>query len=822
MHLQNKAKQQQQQYDQQKRAQADQIRQQRQQQQQQQQFASRIPDCFHNQQQLQQRQLQSDDEAPEVPVRRSSQTSQLHQHHKHVARNLRTIQAPEVLGPKATQYTLIEPGVKGGRQIAGRSHLPRSVLRNTSDGQHIWRAPVSGMVLGKRPTQPPPPPPPPPPPAHAAMFSPSDSLEVQAAAYRLKPPKSRAPKNIWSPSTSSNEDGGIDNNDPEGLSSVFDEQSLENMAANVAPPTSSSTSGPHRTLAEISMVSATGAGSTTMSPQQETIVERAGRKHMPGGGESARKAAQVRSNQFGDADYEDDYYYDDDAAAKASNIHDDDDDADYFRGESGEVPLEEQTKDSVVQPSSKPSKMTTLAQNQQTEDTKVEAEEVGGIVRQDAIVKQQQQQQQKRLLDVQGEQIKVGLGGTELNSDSLLKSSNNNEQNNRNTFLASLNHAKEDSLRPAKSKDSRSYSIATSSLSLAPKPAGYKSIAEQQQQSTVEKYWTLPSGLAVATGVVESQAGDLESGEAGPTFVRRRAMSSFVKSPNKQQLQRLQQQQQQQQQRCNSSTQKESSLNPASESEAAFERDMNRNFSTAISSKDNAIEYSSVVKQSHVNSGAILDVNSVSKQSEIGSKQHRKTADQNKTQPSSTSTRRNTIQAIPNQHQQYRREGLKEEEFLEGKNENMPHVYNAAIDDKAGKYATTQTKIILDERIKSKKSTFCQNEEHLIIYNNSSLGSKNMQTNKGGEVSCGEQQTNKCNNSRDEWFRQMYKQMHKQTPEKSLLQAVNSQQPDTTQIRIKLKSPKTGKFFFLLFSRLNDEEKKIRDSLKAENSSIIS
>lgn len=43
--------------------------------------------------------------------------------------------------------------------------------------------------------------------------------------------------------------------------------------------------------------------------------------------------------------------------------------------------------------------------------------------------------------------------------------------------------------------------------------------------------------------------------------------------------------------------------------------------------------------------------------------------------------------------------------------------------------------------------------------------------------------------TRDEWFRHMYKQMHKQSPEKNLFQAINSQ-PDTTQIRIKLKSPR--------------------------------
>lgn len=49
---------------------------------------------------------------------------------------------------------------------------------------------------------------------------------------------------------------------------------------------------------------------------------------------------------------------------------------------------------------------------------------------------------------------------------------------------------------------------------------------------------------------------------------------------------------------------------------------------------------------------------------------------------------------------------------------------------------------------------------------------------------------------RDKWFQQMYKQMHNRpTPEKTLLKAVNSQ-PDTTQICIKLKSPRTGKLSF--------------------------
>lgn len=53
-------------------------------------------------------------------------------------------------------------------------------------------------------------------------------------------------------------------------------------------------------------------------------------------------------------------------------------------------------------------------------------------------------------------------------------------------------------------------------------------------------------------------------------------------------------------------------------------------------------------------------------------------------------------------------------------------------------------------------------------------------------------QNHRRDGQKHEWFKQMYKQMHnKQTPEKNLLQAVNSQ-PDTTQITIKLKSPKSG------------------------------
>lgn len=45
---------------------------------------------------------------------------------------------------------------------------------------------------------------------------------------------------------------------------------------------------------------------------------------------------------------------------------------------------------------------------------------------------------------------------------------------------------------------------------------------------------------------------------------------------------------------------------------------------------------------------------------------------------------------------------------------------------------------------------------------------------------------------KDEWLRQMYRQMHKPTPERSqLLKAANSQ-PDTSHITVKLKSPKTG------------------------------
>lgn len=49
-------------------------------------------------------------------------------------------------------------------------------------------------------------------------------------------------------------------------------------------------------------------------------------------------------------------------------------------------------------------------------------------------------------------------------------------------------------------------------------------------------------------------------------------------------------------------------------------------------------------------------------------------------------------------------------------------------------------------------------------------------------------------NTKEEWFRSMYKQMHRPTAERSILDAVNSQPSDTSLIRIKLKSPKTGEF----------------------------
>lgn len=44
---------------------------------------------------------------------------------------------------------------------------------------------------------------------------------------------------------------------------------------------------------------------------------------------------------------------------------------------------------------------------------------------------------------------------------------------------------------------------------------------------------------------------------------------------------------------------------------------------------------------------------------------------------------------------------------------------------------------------------------------------------------------------KDDWLRRVYHQMHKSTPDRSLLEAANSQ-PDTGQITVKLKSPKTG------------------------------
>lgn len=60
---------------------------------------------------------------------------------------------------------------------------------------------------------------------------------------------------------------------------------------------------------------------------------------------------------------------------------------------------------------------------------------------------------------------------------------------------------------------------------------------------------------------------------------------------------------------------------------------------------------------------------------------------------------------------------------------------------------------------------------------------------------------------RDEWFRQMYKQMHKQSPEKNFLQTINSQ-PDNTQIKIKLKAPKTDHRYSPSYFNEDDLERK--------------
>lgn len=577
------------------------------------------------------------------------------------------------------------------------------------------------------------------------------ATEEEAAAYRVAiKSKSKAPKNIWSPSTSSNEGDGPDENNPEGLSSVFDEDSSgANMGLNVAPPTSSSTSGPQRTLAELSI-----------SPQQETVVERTGGRHLSLDTQASGKSMKARLKLEAGAEAEHaNEQLDGDVIVVAPA------DGDYFSAKSGEVPLEEKSGQSVAQQLS--SREVEEASSGGTGELMSEQHQQTNIDEQPERVEQDVVNERQEEETVQGESGEVEANESSAKGIPSPPSLAAND-NNWRSFSVMLNPLQA-TLKGQKPKESRSYSIGV----------GNKSGALDETASG--RYWTLPSGLAAstATGAEDQPQKQPEqkqtTGMEKEKPARRRAMSSFVE-PYKAMRERVE-----------SSAPRESSLSEATKEPS--ERDTNRQGSTKAAARERdysgPCEYSSVVKRSHVESLGAPDKaalagpdSALSARSGSGKKQQRRSADFC-AKPSST--RRNTVQAVQQENMQ------------------ATNIYNI---DKQN-YAISGTGTSTSTNLQQTKQTLVEEklrntrlyEEDEKFYNSSTVARTSGLMGAHGMRVESEQSSTSSIGNRDEWFRQMYKQMHRQTPEKSLLQAVNSQQAqaDTTQIRIKLKSPKTGK-----------------------------
>lgn len=136
-----------------------------------------------------------DELAPEVPVRRSSRaTERSHPPHQQQPHRIHQQQQTRSQEPIRQQEVAV------GRPFDPRRELPRPLLSSGAElrddeqrsGQRQQQRPGKWQNIG-RPSQPPPPPPPPLPPKAA---------EPAATTARVKA-KAQAPKNIWSPSTSS-------------------------------------------------------------------------------------------------------------------------------------------------------------------------------------------------------------------------------------------------------------------------------------------------------------------------------------------------------------------------------------------------------------------------------------------------------------------------------------------------------------------------------------------------------------------------------------------------------------------------------------------
>lgn len=427
--------------------------------------------------------------APEVPVRRSSRATDRQQHRPHHQQPQPPPPQPQRFQRESKRY---EEEDDDDDSFDPRRELPRPLLTNEPEGWRSSRArPADKRRAISRPTQPPPPPP------------------LPAAAGRARP-KSLAPKNIWSPSSSSVTTGSLSASTPDGTP----EQLSSDQQA--APPMA------------VKSIAITNIDHHIMSSpsSQNTIVERRlhlveggsdGESCVPAPGEQVLNQQTSRTNQQNDVD-------------------DDDDDGNNISGGSNQHVTRGSSELRAVPASSSSSLPSPLVASNSTEATTIttrqgeRGEATPDVERQPPASDHDD--------EFERSQRSQRTAGCRSMSVSVRRPTDAATAAAASAVAASVNAS------GRQLANLRSFSIATSTLPGA--GAGSARGRPQQQSSSsaaeqASKYWTLPSGSAAAAATeAESTATAIPTKPATSN-----SEATLAERPTQQQQEQQQQQQQQ-------------------------------------------------------------------------------------------------------------------------------------------------------------------------------------------------------------------------------------------------------------------------------------
>ena len=665
----------------------------------------------------------SDEESPpQVPERQSSQAGRQSRLQRSRARDL----AAAAAAAAATEATAPGCKVSAGFDL---SQLPRPLL-----SEHEWRQPRAARLaplppprqqsgrptLGSRPSQPPPPPPPPPPP----FVSRPKSSESARQARR----KSRAPKNIWSPSTSSAASSSC-----EESQNVDKERELRSESEQLG-----GAQAPKLAAGDLSSAHSMSPQDTVVERQQPHMAAReADRETGLAVDESRAKGAELPLAGVEQAQIPE---------LMAQVQFEPGERMEQTGGGSAEAAATNGVEPEVASPSS-----IRQAQHQQTLATNPAGEQAAELSERPASRADEWDDESELVVKApaQGDK-REPLPVDQSGQVSGMRRAPPNEQQQQQPWRAdSCWRSFSVSLQPADlalasgasagqashraDVSSRSYSIATSTLGCPGEAIGVGRGREEEEEeggllgcARQTKYWTLPghllcgqegqvTGAMGSPGPLGAATGGSSAGLVGETQGRSEDTSSHKlegSSGGRQLRDKL----------------------PASQ------RQGRRRTGESVAPANG---YSSVVKRDQLEQAQAAFASSLNKQGDGG------TADFGNT-----------------------RDCCRAREF-------------------------DQNQVNLCLYANEQQSAQICNRSQLFLYERTAEGERRQRLESSvaqqemGQTRQRQQPLSGQPNGRDEWFKHMYKQMHKPSPEKSLLQAVNSQ-PDTGQIRIKLKSPKNG------------------------------